>query len=346
MDSVEVSLIIPALNESKIILAHVDEVARWMEQNDEAKFEVVVVDDGSDDGMYDLLVDAKRSREWLEVIKHPQNLGRGRAVRSGFIGSRGGYVVCLDADLSYDPEHISQLLAPLRTGEADLTLASAYHVDGEVKNVPAQRAFLSRVGNKLLAHGLSSSLSTVTCIVRGYTREVVECLELVADGKELHLETLQKALLMGFRVKEIPATLEWRDKARGKTTGIPDIALLKMRRTVLSHLVFNYISNPGILLMFPIAGLAAIVVTGTVMILASFFNRLASDSSSVFQIARVTLIEGQLSLAIVLFAMITLMMFIVFYFLSAQSKRYFDETYTLLMRMNHRVKQIEKSQDK
>ena len=345
MSTVEVSIIIPALNESLIVLKHVDEVASWLGENGENSFELIVVDDGSRDGMFEILVEASATRSWLKIVQHPQNLGRGRAVRSGFEHSSGNYVVCLDADLSYAPYHIASLLEPLRSGVADLTLASAYHPGGEVLNVPFQRALLSRMGNRLLAQGLSSGLNTVTCVVRGYTREVVDCLELVADGKELHLETLQKALLMGYRIKEVPAKLEWRDKARGSSKKVlPDIALIKMRRTVLSHLVFNYISNPGILLMFPTLSLSIVVVIGIFMIAMSFFENLASEQGSLFQVARLTLLEGQLSLAIVLFSMIALTMFIAFYFLSAQSKRYFDETYTLLMRMNHRVKLIEQKQ--
>ena len=119
-----------------------------------------------------------------------------------------------------------------------------------------------------------------------------------------------------------------------------------MRKTVLSHLVFNYITNPGILLLIPIVSLLIIILSGTGMLLASFISKLGAYDQSLFQIMRHTLIDGQLTFFVVFFAFITLMIFIIFYFLSSQSKRYFDETYTLLMRMNKRIKNVENHREK
>ena len=345
MTSPLLSVIIPAYNESTIIVQNVDELAAWLREHDQGlSFEIVVVDDGSTDGMGDLLEEACRERDWLLVAQHPVNLGRGRGVRTGFEASSGDYLICLDADLSYSPEHIPRLLEPLMAGRADVTLASVYHPEGELINVPAQRVFLSRVGNKILSLGFGGKFSTVTCIVRGYTRKVADNLELVSDGKELHLEVIQKAQLLGYRVEEVPAVLRWRDRKRGqkaKTGLLPEIAIFKMRKTVLSHLVFNYITNPGILLLIPILFLLLVVVIGSFSLTFAFLDNLSAMNDSVWQILRLTLLNGQLTLVVVAFSFIFLMIFVGFYFLSFQSKRYFDEVYTIAMRMNARVKKIE-----
>lgn len=349
MSQIDLTLIIPALNESSIILGNVDELAEWMRKHQpDISYEIIVVDDGSTDGMGDLLDDAVINRKWLKAVHHSRNMGRGRGVRSGFEHSSGQYIICLDADFSYSPEHIPLLLAPLMAGDTDITLASAHHPDGKIINVPYQRELLSKWGNWILGQGFGGDFYTVTCIVRGFTREVIESLELVNNGKELHLEIIQKAQLMGYRIKEIPAILHWRDRKRGQSQKhrlFPEIAILKMRKTVLSHLIFNYITNPGILLLIPILTLLIIILTGTGMLLANFFTKLVESAEPLLQVVRQTLIDGQLTLTVVLFAFITLMVFIVFYFLSSQSKRYFDETYTLLMRMNKRIKNIEQYQD-
>ena len=56
------------------------------------------------------------------------------------------YLIVLDADLSYGPEHIGPLLKPLMEGRASLTLASAYHQDGHVENVPLIRTKIILLG--------------------------------------------------------------------------------------------------------------------------------------------------------------------------------------------------------
>jgi dolichol-phosphate mannosyltransferase len=349
MSSVDLTLVIPALNESSIILGNIDELSEWLKQQQpNISYELLVIDDGSTDGMGELLDKASTSREWLKVVHHSRNMGRGRGVRSGFESSVGRYIICLDADLSYSPEHIHLLLEPLINDEADITLASAHHPEGKVVNVPFQRALLSKWGNWILGLGLSEGFYTVTCIVRGFKREVIESLELVSDGKELHLELIQKALLMGYRVKEIPAILHWRDRKRGQSTKrklLPELAIFKMRKIVLSHLIFNYITNPGMLLFLPIFSLLTVSFVGSVMLAGSFFDKMGHDFSLMAAL-RQTLLDGQLTLIVVLSSLVTLMIFIVFYFLSSQSKRYFDETYTLLMRMNARIKHLEKKQGK
>lgn len=335
------SIIIPAFNESTIILENVDEVAQWiMKKYPTSAFEIIIIDDGSTDGMSDLIINAQSERPWLMMGRHPYNMGRGRGIRTGFSLAKGDFIICLDADLSYGPEHIETLLIPLIENTADITLASPYHKDGKVKNVPHQRAFLSRIGNKILGLGFNKEFSTVTCVVRGFKKEVIQALELVNNGKELHLEILQKAKLLGFRIQEIPSKLIWRDKKRHTRPRklLPEIAIFKMRKTVLSHLAFNYVSNPGILLFIPILFLSAIILSGSVMLLSGLLLNITPEQT-LFHALRQTLIDGQLSLTIVLFSFTALMIFVVFYFLSLQNKRHFEDIYILIARMHNHIKQ-------
>ena len=227
--------------------------------------------------------------------------------------------------------------------DADISLASAHHPEGKLLNVPTQRAMLSRWGNKILGMGFDKKYDTVTCVVRGFKRKVITSLELVNDGKELHLEIIQKSELMGYHIIEVPATLEWRDKKRGLTKPkrlLPEIALFKMRKTVVSHLVFNFVTNPGLMLLIPILSLISIITATSLMLFLSLLSKLSSEET-LFLALRQTFIDGQLSLAILFFTLITLMIFMMFYFLSYQNKKYFDEVYTLIMRVHSKVKSIE-----
>jgi len=94
--AVELSLIIPAYNESAIILRNVDELERWMESHlPDVTYELIVVDDGSTDTMGQLLDERAKTDPVLRCLHHNGNRGRGRAIRTGFEGSHGRYAICL-----------------------------------------------------------------------------------------------------------------------------------------------------------------------------------------------------------------------------------------------------------
>jgi len=343
----EISLIIPAYNEAAIIQNTVRELDAFMTRAMPGRsFEIIVVDDGSTDGMGAKL-DALDMPN-LRVERHARNRGRGAGVRTGFAAANGDYVVTLDSDLSYSPDHIPRMLAPLEQGTADIVLASAYHPDGVVKNVPWMRARLSFYGNKVLSAGVRGQLHTLTCIVRAYRREVVKRLELVSDGKDLHIEIIQKANLFGYRLIEIPATLDWRDKSRAKRVGKgSSFPLFALSGTIASHLVYNYVLRPGAMLFLPVAALSMIIVIGSLTLLGSWVLRTIELMDQGFFVAlyaglRGALLNGSLTMIITAGSAIVLLVFFAFYFQSLQSKKQFEELYLLMSRMNDRLKAFER----
>ncbi|ETR76445.1 hypothetical protein X566_17605 [Afipia sp. P52-10] len=348
------SLIIPAYNESSIILRNIEEIEGWMKENmPDLAYEIVVVDDGSTDAMGQLIDERAKNDPLLRPLHHKGNKGRGRAIRTGFSGSRGKYVICLDADLSYSPKHIPHLLKPLQNDQADITLASAYHPDGSVSNVPLSRALLSRWGNRILSAGVQGKFSTVTCVVRGFTREVLDQLELINDGKDLHLEIIQKAELFGLRVVEIPGHLKWRDRDRGRKrkNRLRDyIPFISMSGTIASHLSYNYVLRPGTILTIPVLGMLLIALLGIMLTVYSFVDRLIESPNpfglmTIYVALRETLIRGQLTLSISVGSLVISAIFIAFYFASQQTKKNYEELYTLLNRMNLRLKQLESEKE-
>lgn len=308
----------------------------------DVSYEILVVDDGSTDGMADLLDDAANKQPFLSVVHHPLNMGRGRGVRTAMKHAKGDYLILLDADLSYSPEHIPALLRPLENGQADITLASPYNPEGRVENVPFTRALMSRLGNKVLSNSFSSKLYTATCIVRGYTREVFETLELFNDGKSLHLELLYKAELMGFRLLDVPAKLIWRDRKRGesKKKGFGwflDIPIFKMRRVILNHFVFNFVAKPKFLYLGPtIIGILIFFYGAFSLTLAMIENILTGVENPLRQ----TLIDGELTLLLTSLSLILTTLFIFLFFSATQAKQYFEEQYVLSCRNNYMLKQL------
>ena len=166
----------------------------------------------------------------------------------------------------------------------------------------------------------------------------------MSSDKDLHLEVIQKAQLLGYKIQEIPSVLNWRDKKRRapeKNTKANNLKATKLQNTILSHLIFNYVSNPGILLILPIILLLLSSITGVSLLISNVLFKLQNTNDTIIATIRSTLIDGQITASLTFFSIIALIIFIIFYFLSFQNKYNFDLTYKLLMRMNARIKKIE-----
>lgn len=238
------SVIIPMYNEEANVtstITRVEEVLRrWGRP-----FEIIPVNDGSTDHTLQVLDALAAHDEHIHVVSYWKNGGRGKALRYGFKAARGAYIASIDADLSYDPQYILDMAKVLdEESDIDVVLASAYMEGGSSVGVPADRLFVSKLGNRILQMAMPEKIHTVTCMVRCYRREVIESLDLESNDKEIHLEILSKVLAMGFHVKEIPATLTARQKGKSK---------FALRTTATSHLVFTFFERPS--LLFGIIGL-------------------------------------------------------------------------------------------
>lgn len=233
----------------------------------EGEYEIVAVNDGSTDRTLDLLRELALQNQNLRVVSYPRNVGRGKALRTGFREARGDLVVTIDADLSYDPKYILDLFRVLENEkDIDLVLASPYMPGGGVQDVPTFRLLVSKLGNKILRLAMPNRIYTSTGIFRAYRRKVLDSLELESDGKEIHLEILSKAIALGFRVKEVPAVLTGRKKGRSK---------FKLRKTAVSHLIFSAFEKP--MIVFGVLGLLTVgvgLVTGLYIVYLRFAGQL------------------------------------------------------------------------
>ena len=130
-------LIVPAYNEADTLPGLLDELARHLPE-----LPVVVIDDGSSDGTA-----ALAARGGAHVVRHPQNLGYGAAVQTGYKWAlrRGAPAAAqLDADGQHRPEEIPALLEPVLRGDCDLALGSRFLEPGSYR-MGTVRAFGSRM---------------------------------------------------------------------------------------------------------------------------------------------------------------------------------------------------------
>jgi dolichol-phosphate mannosyltransferase len=128
--SIDVSIVVPAINESANLPSLLERIDRAMSGR---TYEVLIVDDGSRDGTPDVC--AQLSRRFplqLHVRKEPEN-GLSGAVLYGLERTRGEYLVVMDADLQHPPEHLPALLDPLTRGAAEFVIGSRYVAGGSTE---------------------------------------------------------------------------------------------------------------------------------------------------------------------------------------------------------------------
>jgi glycosyltransferase involved in cell wall biosynthesis len=247
------SVVVPMYNEAENATVSLSRLTDVLQATGKS-YEIIPVNDGSTDETLEILEGIARKDPRVHVVSYRHNIGRGKALRAGFAEARGEIIVSIDADLSYEPDQIREFLRVLEDeADVDVVLASPYVKGGRTEGVPLGRLLVSRLGNLILRFSLPGRFKTVTCIFRAYRRKVLESIELESTGKEVHLEILSKVLALGFRVREVPATLKGRRKGKSK---------FRFRGTAISHLMFSVVQKP--MIMFGIMGIGLLVV-GVIM---------------------------------------------------------------------------------
>lgn len=130
-----ISIVIPAYNEAGAIVDTLASVREALAGSPEADAEILVVDDGSSDDTARLAEQAGAT-----LVRHPHNVGYGRALKSGILAARHDTIAIIDADLTYPAEAIPTLAAEYRKG-FDLVVGArtGHHYEGSMFKGPLRR---------------------------------------------------------------------------------------------------------------------------------------------------------------------------------------------------------------
>ncbi|MEE4359536.1 MAG: glycosyltransferase family 2 protein, partial [Desulfococcaceae bacterium] len=210
MEDLEVSVVMPCLNEAETLEGCIQEAFCAMKENG-LSGEVIISDNGSTDSSPEI------ARKSGARVVNALEKGYGNALQTGIRAARGKYVIMGDADGSYDFGVIPLFLEKLRQGD-DLVMGCRFpRYGGRIEKgaMPWKHRW---IGNPVLT-GLgkfffSSSVNDFHCGIRAFRREAVLALHLRTGGMEFASEMVMKATLSDMKISEIPVTLRKDGRSR------------------------------------------------------------------------------------------------------------------------------------
>ena len=227
---VELSVVLPVYNE-KDNLQQVHSELKVALDGIGRPYEILFVDDGSNDGSIDVLEQISTTDVNVRAVQFRRNFGQTAALAAGLDLSRGDVIVTLDADLQNDPTDIPDLLEKIDQG-ADLVCGWRHNR----KDGYWLRLIPSRVANAIISMTTDVKLHDYGCTLKAMRREVAENLNLYG---EMHRFIPAIASWYGIKIVEI------RVKHRARTSGVSKYGLSRTYRVILDLLTVKFMLSPS-----------------------------------------------------------------------------------------------------
>lgn len=213
----EVTIIIPAKNEEKIILMTLNSLTRGVK----IPYEIIVVDDHCSDQTTPIVKKYTKKYKNVRLIKNQMAPGFAYAVYSGFKAAKTKYVVPVMADLCDDPKTINKMYDTMTKGKWDIVCGSRYMSKGGKKGGPLIQGIFSRIVGKTLNFLIKIPTSDVSNAFKMYKRNLVNRLKINPGGVEFSMDVTLQLYSKRARITEVPTF--W----TGRTIGQSKFKLLK-----------------------------------------------------------------------------------------------------------------------
>lgn len=215
----KLSVLMPIYNEARTLRTI---VKRVLDSPVELEIELVCVDDCSSDDSLSILEELAAADSRITVIAQPQNMGKGKAIRTAINNMTGDIGIIQDADLEYDPNEYPKVIGPILNGDADAVYGSRF-ASSEVRRV---LFFWHSLGNKLLTtlSNMANDLNLTdmeTCY-KAVSADLLKSLRLTSDRFGLEPEITSRLAQSGARIYEVPISYHGRTYAEGKNIGWRD----------------------------------------------------------------------------------------------------------------------------
>jgi glycosyltransferase involved in cell wall biosynthesis len=216
---VDLSVLMPVYNEARTLRKIVQRV---LDAPIDGNLELVAVDDGSVDRSFEVLQELAASDDRIVVLRHPENRGKGAAIRTAIARMTGDVAVVQDSDLEYDPADFPRLLKPIVEDRADVVFGSRFAAS------PERRVLLywHSLGNRILtwfANILNDlNLTDMETCYKAVRADFLKDLRLRSDRFGIEPELTTRLAQSGARIYEVPISYHGRTYAEGKNIGWRD----------------------------------------------------------------------------------------------------------------------------
>lgn len=208
----KLSILMPVFNERWTVA---EIIRRVLDAPLSLERELVVVDDASTDGSYDVLRQLAADHPQIRLFQHEVNRGKGSAIRTAISHMTGDVAVVQDADLEYDPRDLQSLLQPIIDGQADAVYGSRYA--GENRRVHPFWHTLVNQTLTLMSNMINDlSLTDMETCYKMIRADVLRCLKLSSHTFTLEPEITCRLSQWGARIHEVPVSYVGRTFGEGK----------------------------------------------------------------------------------------------------------------------------------
>lgn len=217
----KLSVVIPAYNEQNRIRHSLKDALEYLTPQ-KYSWEILVVDDGSNDRTVEVAQALAQEHSEIIVLKHGENQGKGAAVRTGVLGAKGNFVVFTDADGSTSLSEMDKFW-PLFDKGADVVIGSRSHKESNiVVHQPWYREKMGRIFNLLVRLMGLSQFKDTQCGFKAFSRSSVETIfpRLRVKRFGFDVEILTISSVMGLTIREVPVS--WVNSLEAKVNPVTD----------------------------------------------------------------------------------------------------------------------------
>lgn len=225
---IDLSVIVPVFNECESIVPMIDELLGCL-QNLDQNFEVLLVNDGSSDGSFELIEDLTKKHRSVKAIHFDRNYGQTAALLAGFDHSLGEIIITLDGDMQNDPRDIKRLLDKQKEG---YDVVSGWRANRKDKAI--RRVFVSKIANRVISAVAGVKLHDYGCTLKVYRQSSVKNLNLYG---EMHRFIPIYASWKGAKVAELEVNHRARQFGRSK------YGLERVLKVILDLLLIRFLDR-------------------------------------------------------------------------------------------------------
>jgi len=229
---IKISILIPCFNENNTINMIIDRVIKSLEVYNFTNYEIIIVDDFSNDGTREKLKKLS-SQDKIKIFYHSKNLGKGAAIKTAIAHIVGDITIIQDADLEYDPFDYNKLLLPFFETDSDVVYGSRFLGGGKYVRIHFFWHFLA---NKILTFicnlFINLNLTDMETGYKVFKTSALKNIDLKENSFSFEPEVTIKFAKKKYKFYEVPISYNGRSYEEGKKIGLKD-AFIALKTIIL-----------------------------------------------------------------------------------------------------------------